>query len=314
MSSEWFSQPQTLEWKIISSTAVLFLAWLLSGLARFTDRGGEGRTLRARFWIHQVSRILIAGLSLAALLRIWITKLPQSGSVVAVMIAGLTVALQRVVIALAGYFSILRGNTFSVGDRITMGGVRGDVVALSFLRTTIMEMGQPPEVKDEGPDIWISGRQYTGRLVTITNDKIFDTPVYNYTRQFPFVWEEIRLPIKYSDDWRNVERMLIDVAVRHTTEIMTEAHAALPALLSRFTLFEPPRIEPATFVRITDNWVELNVRFIARDRGIRDLKSEMSRDIPGLLAEAKIEVASTTVDIVGIPKLTIAEDASRAGR
>ena len=41
--------------------------------------------------------------------------------------AGLAFALQRVITALAGYFVILRGNTFNVGDRITMGGVRGDV-------------------------------------------------------------------------------------------------------------------------------------------------------------------------------------------
>jgi small-conductance mechanosensitive channel len=36
---------------------------------------------------------------------------------------------------------ILRGDTFTVGDRITLGGVRGDVVRLRCLKTTIMEMG-----------------------------------------------------------------------------------------------------------------------------------------------------------------------------
>ena len=45
--------------------------------------------------------------------------------------------------------SILRGDTFGVGDHVTMGGVRGDVVRLGFLKTTVMEMGQPPSVADE---------------------------------------------------------------------------------------------------------------------------------------------------------------------
>ncbi len=45
---------------------------------------------------------------------------------------------------MAGYMVILRGKTFNVGDRIVMGGVRGDMIALDFMQTTIMEMGQPP--------------------------------------------------------------------------------------------------------------------------------------------------------------------------
>ena len=37
-------------------------------------------------------------------------------------------ALQRVITAFAAYLIILRGRIFTVGDRITIGGVRGDVV------------------------------------------------------------------------------------------------------------------------------------------------------------------------------------------
>jgi small-conductance mechanosensitive channel len=48
-------------------------------------------------------------------------------------------AAQRAVTAFAGYLVIMRGKTFTVGDRIKMGGVRGDVIALGFLRTRILE-------------------------------------------------------------------------------------------------------------------------------------------------------------------------------
>ena len=87
--------------------------------------------------------------------------------------------------AIAGYLVIVRGNTFSVGERITMGGVRGDVVSLGFIQTRILEMGQPPSVQTANPAMWVRARQYTGRIVTVTNDKVFDTPIYNYTRDFP---------------------------------------------------------------------------------------------------------------------------------
>ena len=129
------------------------------------------------------------------------------------MTAGLAFALQKVVTAVAGYFVILRGKTFNVGDRITMGGVRGDVIALGFIQTTIMEMGQPPAVEaNTDPAMWVRSRQFTGRIVTVTNDKIFDEPVYNYTRDFPYIWEEMRLPIGYKADRARAERILLDAA------------------------------------------------------------------------------------------------------
>ena len=63
--------------------------------------------------------------------------------------------MQKVVTAIDGYVVILRGRTLSVGDRITMRGVRGDVIALGFVQTTIMQMGQPPPTKSAEPAMWV---------------------------------------------------------------------------------------------------------------------------------------------------------------
>jgi small-conductance mechanosensitive channel len=276
------------------TAAAAVIAWGIAQVAKF------GARTRFRFWIHQGVRIATTILWIVLVLRVWIEDTSRLGTIAAVIMAGLTVALQKVITSVAGYVSILRGSTFSIGDRITMGGVRGDVVALSYLRTTIMEMGQPPDVQNDEPAMWINGRQYTGRIVTITNDKIFDTPVYNYTREFPYVWEEIRIPVKHDADWRRVESILLDVATRHTADIVRGAREALPQLLHRFALAEEPRIEPETFVRITDNWTELTVRFLAKDHGLRKIKSDMSRDLLDALAASQIQIASATLEILGV--------------
>jgi len=47
---------------------------------------------------------------------------------------------------------------------------------------------------------WVRSRQYTGRVVSVTNDKVFVEAVYNYTRDFPYQWEELTLPITYRGD------------------------------------------------------------------------------------------------------------------
>ena len=87
--------------------------------------------------------------------------------------------------------------------------MRGDVIALTFMQTQIMEMGQPPAVQGADPAMWVRSRQFTGRIVTVTNDKVFDEPVYNYTREFPFIWEEISLPIPYRADRSRAEAILL---------------------------------------------------------------------------------------------------------
>ncbi|MFT6827957.1 MAG: small-conductance mechanosensitive channel [Roseivirga sp.] len=55
--------------------------------------------------------------------------------------AGIAFALQEVIVSIAGFLAILSGNFFKVGDRIQLGGIKGDVVDIGILRTTLMQVG-----------------------------------------------------------------------------------------------------------------------------------------------------------------------------
>ena len=59
--------------------------------------------------------------------------------------------------------------------------------------------------------------------------------------------------------------------------------------------------EPASYWRLTDNWLELTVRFIAHDHGVREMKDAMSREVLAQLDAAGIGIASATFEIVGLP-------------
>ncbi len=259
---------------------------------------------RLRFWVHQAIGLATAVIIIVGLLSLWFDDPARLTTALGLVTAGLAFALQKVVTAIAGYFVILRGNTFSVGDRIVMGGVRGDVVALAFTQTTIMEMGQPPPVQNADPAMWVQSRQYTGRICTVSNARVFDEPIYNYTREFPYLWEEIRLPIAYTADRDAAERILVGVAERHTAEIQQVGDAARAELVRRYVMPNPD-LRPRVYYRLTDNWLELTVRFLALDHAIRDLKDAMSRDLLTRLDQAGIQIASATFEIVGLPPLRI---------
>ncbi len=67
------------------------------------------------------------------LLKIWFDNPNRLATALVFVTARVAFALQKVIAAIAGYFLILRSNIFSVGDRITIGAVRGDVIALGFI-------------------------------------------------------------------------------------------------------------------------------------------------------------------------------------
>ena len=117
----------------------LLLSYILRRFARLFIKGRkDARTL---FWSNQAINITITFLFLIGFLSIWFGDPVRLATAFGLISAGLAFALQRVVTAIAGYFIILRGRLFNVGDRISMGNVRGDVISLSFTTTSVMEMG-----------------------------------------------------------------------------------------------------------------------------------------------------------------------------
>jgi small-conductance mechanosensitive channel len=281
---------------------LLLLRAAIVGIAHVVT--GRHRNERVMFWTRQGASISAAGLVVIGLLSIWFDDPRRLTTGLGVFSAGLAFALQRVVTALAGYAVIMRGNTFTVGDRITMGGVRGDVIALTFMQTKIMEMGQPPAVQGADPAMWVRSRQFTGRIVTVTNDKVFDEPVYNYTREFPFIWDEMTVPIPYRADRTRAEAILLQCVAEHAAAPDRESEPVRRALERRYFL-SVDDLTPRVFYRLTDNWLELTVRFIVREHGIREMKDAIARAVLARFNEAAIEIASATYEIVGVPTLRL---------
>lgn len=299
--------------KLIFTIALTIILLVISKLLRRLARSATTSGERTAFWIRQGIHVFTALTLLVGITSIWFDDPTRLATAMGLVTAGLAFALQRVVTALAGYVLILRGQTFNVGDRIVMGGVRGDVVALGFMQTTIMEMGQPPPVQNADPAMWVRSRQYTGRIVTVSNAKVFDEPVFNYTREFPYIWEEITVPVSYRDDRSAVERILLDAAQRHTVKTAELGEPDLQELERRYAT-KRTDLKPRVYMRMTDNWVELTVRFIAEDHGVRGLKDAMTRDILSAMESAGIGVASATFEIVGLPQLQVSRGDSHNGR
>src|SRR5207248_1778963 len=82
------------------------------------------------------------------------------------------------------------------------------------------------------------------------------------THDFPYIWDEISLPVRLQADHEAIERVLLEAAQSHA---MTEERVGtdeMKRLEERFGI-RVGEIDPKVFWRITSNWVDLTVRFLA---------------------------------------------------
>jgi small-conductance mechanosensitive channel len=275
--------------RLVATVVVAAAAIVVASIAgRIAGRRGHDEY--SSYHYRKLARYGTVLLGAVVLLFVWRSALGHVAIFGGLAVAGLAFALQEAIGAVAGWFNILSGGIYRVGDRVELGGVKGDVIDITPLRTKVLEMGSS---LPEEPS-WVGGRQYTGRIVSISNKATFDTPTYNYSSFFDFVWEELRVPIPYRADWERAERIVLEEAQRVSA---TEgAQQAMQAMMERYPM---PRhqVDARVYVTLTDNWVELAARFVIPVRQSRAVRDEMSRAIRRRFDEAGIEIASSTMDV-----------------
>lgn len=210
--------------------------------------------------------------------------------------AGIAFALQEVIASVAGWLAVSFGGFYKTGDRVQLGGIKGDVIDIGILRTTVMEIGD-----------WITGDQYSGRVVRIANSFVFKEPVFNYSGDFPFLWDEIKIPVKYGSDHRLAREILERVAAEVSGEFVPRARKAWRGVVRKY-LVEDARVEPMVLLTATDNWLEYTVRYVVDFKRRRTTKTTLFEKILDEFAATKgrVAVASTTLQIVDLPPLDVA--------
>ncbi|MEP1033547.1 mechanosensitive ion channel domain-containing protein [Ekhidna sp.] len=209
--------------------------------------------------------------------------------------AGIAFALQEVIASVAGWLAILFGGFYKTGDRVQLGGIKGDVIDVGVLRTTLMELGQ-----------WVDGDLYNGRIVRIANSFVFKEPVFNYSADFPFLWDEVKIPIRYGSDYHFTEELIKEVGIKITGDFVEEAKGSWQEMTDKY-LIEQANINPAVSIMANDNWVEFTLRYIVDFKRRRMVKNEIFKEILRSIesSKGKAELASATFDLVSVPDLNV---------
>ncbi|WP_414574588.1 mechanosensitive ion channel family protein [Anabaena sp. CCY 9402-a] len=209
--------------------------------------------------------------------------------------AGVAFAMQEVIASFAGWVAISFGQFYKPGDRVKLGGIIGDVIDISILRTTLMECGD-----------WVKADLYNGRIVRIANSFVFKEPVFNYSADFPFVWDEITIPVKYGSDRYLAREILQRVAEDVVGTYVSQAKGRWQNMVHKY-LIEDARIEPTVTVAATDNWAEFTLRYVVDYKSRRGKKDQLFTQILDEFDNSlgRVTVASTTIQLVEVPSFDI---------
>ena len=274
--------------------AAVGLRLVLVPLARRRHKDDRYR----RYWAGKLVSYAIAAVAVILLVALWAPFGGRISLILGFATAGIAFAMQEVIGALFGWINILGGRIYTVGDRIEVGGVRGDVMDVSPLRTTVLEIGSEPTV-DAKSSTWVTARQPTGRVVTVSNRKTFTEPVFNYFAHLEWIWEELSFAAPQDADWETAETILIEEVRAHAPELRARGEAALAKLGERY-LLSATEVEPRSYVRLRDGDVEIVARFVTAVRTARTAKDAITRAVLARLTESGIPVAYQTYSVEGL--------------
>ena len=209
--------------------------------------------------------------------------------------AGIAFTLQELILSIAGSLYIFVVKVYKPGDRIEINGIKGDVIDVDSIYTTMMEIGQ-----------WVSSDNYTGRIVKLSNAFVFKGPIYNYSQDFPFIWDEFNLPFKYGSDIELAKSIVIKIASEILSEYTANSKSQWKDVVNKFYI-EDAVVDPTLAITLTDNWIQFNLRYIVDYKKRRLTKHTLNDKIHKAIekTDGKVLLASTTLEIIQIPEVKV---------
>jgi len=202
---------------------------------------------------------------------------------------GLALALQKYVASYFGFFVVTLSRLFSVGDRIRIGNIKGDVKKVGLFHFILDEVGEDEKL----------GGELTGRTLYIPNLIVLDQPVLNYSKNHSikdrpikcnFIFDEVRIPVTPQSDVRRACRLLEEIITSEDATYISQAKETFGPDYPNFVreAEEGPRI----IVHLDSQKVWLKGKFVTPFEVRNDLKTRVYlRFVEGVRQEANVHLA-----------------------
>mgnify|MGYP000362623284 CR=1 FL=1 len=240
---------------------------------------------RSRKAINVIGYILMVSI----VLFVYSDKLGNIGIALGLAGAGIAFALQEVITSLAGWISIMTSNSIKIGQRIKIGSIKGDIIDIGVLKTTIMEMGD-----------WVNGDLYNGRITDISNSFVFKEALQNYSADYPFLWDEITVPIRTESNFKLARKVFHEVVTEVCGEYARKSENVWSKMTDKFRI-EDADVKPLITLAFDENWITYTIRYVVDFKKRRSTKDRLfTRLLEEIEKHESISIATASSEVTNI--------------
>lgn len=193
---------------------------------------------------------------------VFLPKLKDFVAFISIFGAGIVLVFKEVFLNFFGFFYIVLRKPFKIGDKIKIGEYYGDVLDIRLMDFTILQYYYPAE-----------GGQSTGRIASIPNSFTFLYPLINFSKEFSFNWIEIAVPVQYHTDWKEAEKISLQILTKIIHSLLDE-----PTRLLLEKNGEITRLTPRSYIEVKNKNTVIYLRFFCEPKLERTVKDRFWRE------------------------------------
>ena len=208
--------------------------------------------------------------------------------------AGVAVALQNVILSIAGYFFLIGRFGIRVGDRVQIAGVNGEVVDIGLVRLHLLELASG------GADA------PTGRVVAFSNSIVFQpNGLFKPIPGTSFIWHEITLTVAPDGDYNFVEKRLLQAVESVFADYRLEMEAQRRNMERMLSAGPIGELRPRSRLRITQlGLLEVVISYPVSLQRAAEIDDRLTRElIKEIDREPKLKLVGS-----GTPSISIRTD------
>ena len=234
--------------RILISIVAVFLIYIVKNtVAYYINR--KIKNINARHSYRKLTVYISSVIALLILGFIWIRRI-NIGIIFSIVGAGLVISLSDFILSFLGWFFIIIRKPLEIGERVQIGTIKGDVVDIRGFYITLLEIGD-----------WVEDEQSTGRIVHIPNNFIFRNPIYNYTKGFDFIWDEVKIGITFESNYKKAK----DICLKYLNEFHNTWAKDLDKKIKKaqnIYAISYKELNPKVYVKIVDSGILLSLRYL----------------------------------------------------
>lgn len=239
---------------------------------------------RRRYQFLLIRRIVMWFAVIVVVAFAFASQLGSVATFAGLITAGVAVALQNVILSVAGYFFLIGKFGIRVGDRVQIAGVTGEVVEVGLVRLQLMEL------TSTGSEI------PTGRVVAFSNSIVFQ-PTSGLFKQIPgtnFMWHEITLTLPGDSDYHQVNKNLTEVVNQVFDEYKGDIDRQRRQLESTLGATTPVEFRPRIRPVFTGNGLEAVIRYPVTLQNATEIDDRITHELLDALKNLQQKSAAGT--------------------